>query len=81
MHINDTMQETLSLSDRFGLSVNFGHPDKETYIEIVTGLADKYSIDYDREKLIADAERWAIGRGGRSPRCALQFISSVLGRE
>ena len=76
----DTMQETLSLSDRFGLSVNFSKPDKQAYIDIVLGLADELHIDYDREKLVSEAETWAISRGGRSPRCARQFISSVLVR-
>ncbi len=80
MHRNDTMQETLSLSDRFGLSVNFSKPDKQAYIDIVLGLADELHIDYDREKLVSEAETWAISRGGRSPRCARQFISSVLVR-
>ena len=78
MHINDTVQETLSLFDRFGLAVNFSKPDKDTYLEIVTGLADKNIKSYDKEKLIRDAERWAIARGGRSPRCAKQFISNIM---
>ena len=78
MHRNDTMQETLSLSDRFGLSVNFSKPDKQVYIDIVLGLADELGIEYDRTRLINEAESWAISRGGRSPRCARQFISSVL---
>ncbi len=78
MHRNDTMQETLSLSDRFGLSVNFSKPDKQVYIDIVLGLARENGIETDESSLIRDAEMWAVGRGGRSPRCARQFISSLL---
>lgn len=78
LHRNDTMQETLSLSDRFGLSVNFSKPDKETYLEIVRGLAKEHGLYCDMDKLLRDAEQWAIVRGGRSPRCALQFIRSAM---
>ena len=77
MHRNDTMQETLSLSDRFGLSVNFSKPGKDEYLAIVASLADEYGIDVDRDKLFSDAEQWALARGGRSPRCARQFSASV----
>ena len=78
LHRNDTVQETMSLYDRFGLAVNFGQPDKEAYLEIVAGLAKKYNVNIN-ESLIKEAEKWAIMRGGRSPRCALQFISSIMG--
>lgn len=78
MHRNDTMQETLSLSDRFGLSVNFSKPDKEVYLNIVLHLAEENNISIPKDILLKDAEQWAILRGGRSPRCARQFISYVL---
>lgn len=77
MHLNDTIQESLSLSDRFGLSVNFSKPDKEQYLEIVKNLAKEKQLDISVEELEKGAERWAIQRGGRSPRCAVQYISSV----
>ncbi len=73
----DNMQETLSLSDRFGLAVNFGNPDKKEYLEIVFALADRAGIDKSPEELATLAERFALGRGGRSPRCAKQFIESL----
>lgn len=77
LHRNDTIQESLSLSDRFGLSVNFMKPDKAVYLEIVRGLADEYGIYTDTTGLEIAAEKFALERGGRSPRCARQFISSV----
>lgn len=77
IHRRDNMQETLSLSDRFGLSVCFGNPDKKEYLEIVFALADKQGIEYDSEKLSVLAERFALGKGGRSPRCAKQFVESL----
>lgn len=75
MHRNDTIQETLSLSDRFGMSVNFSKPDKEQYLEIVISLAKERQLDISIDELSANAERWAIQRGGRSPRTAKQFIA------
>ena len=77
LHRNDTMQETLSLSDRFGLSVGFSKPDKETYLMIVRSLALERNIDKDPEALVREAEKWALLRGGRSPRCARQFIAAL----
>ena len=77
LHRNDSMQETLSLSDRFGLSINFGKPDKNEYLKIVFSLADDINDEEYEERLAASAEKWALERGGRSPRCARQFIAAV----
>lgn len=74
----DNMQETLSLSDRFGLAVCFSNPDKKEYLDIVYSLADKAGLDYDKNDLGVKAETFALGRGGRSPRCAKQFVESLL---
>ena len=77
LHRNDTIQESLSLSDRFGLSVNFSIPNKDVYINIVKTLANKKGLDIDDYLLIEKAERWALQKGGRSPRTAKQFINSL----
>ena len=47
VHFNDTMQELLSLSERFGIQLTFSRPDKATYLDIVHNLADKQGIIYD----------------------------------
>ena len=78
VHRNDTMQELLSLSARFGLSIQFGKPDKKLYLEIVRELAQKKHIMVETEKLEIDAEAFALRRGHRSARCAEQFIDSLL---
>ena len=77
IHINDTIQETLSLSDRLGLSVSFTKPSKEQYLEIVFALAREKQLMVGIDELTEKAERFAIERGGRSPRCARQFISAL----
>ena len=77
VHQSDTVQEELSLSDRFGLSVNFMNPDKASYLDIVLKIASDRDFSFDEEELLNGAEQWARRRGGRSPRCAKQYIDFV----
>ncbi len=77
VHRGDTVQESVSLSDRFGISLTFLLPDKQHFLEIVGQMADDNGIVVDRDRLLAAAERWAIQRGGRSPRYARQFMIDV----
>ena len=72
IHANETMQEQISLSDRFSLSVGFFKPGKEKYLDIVHALALQHGIK-DVANIDLLAERHALERGGRSPRVARQF--------
>ena len=78
VHFNDTMQELLSLSERFGIQLTFNRPDKAVYLDIVHNLADKQGIEYDVEKLDASAEKFALKRGTRSARAAKQFVDGIV---
>lgn len=78
VHRNDTMQEKLSLSERFGLVVYFGKPNKQLYLKIVSELAQRNKIDIDKHTLEIRAEEFALRRGNRSARCAEQFIKSLI---
>lgn len=78
VHLNDTLQEMTSLSERFGIHVTFSRPDKVTYLDIVHKLADDAGIDYDPADLDRVAERYALRRGGRSARGARQFVDALL---
>ena len=78
IHRNETIQEMISLSDRFGIHVSFYKPDKRTFLDIVRYLADAEGIDADDDALEAEAERFALERGGRSARLARQFIDFKL---
>lgn len=77
LHPADLKEEQLSLSDRFGLTVIFSTTDKPKYLSIVRQLAEKYAVTMPTDKLESLAERWAIIKGGRSPRRAEQFINLV----
>ena len=74
LHLNDTMQETMSLAARFGLAITFQKPDKDEYLSIVKSLANQYGIDMNEEELCKKAEAHAIRKNGRSPRTAKQFV-------
>ena len=74
LHINDTMQETMSLAARFGLSITFSKPARDLYLEIVKSLAEEYGVDLPEEELFRRAEAFAIRQNGRSPRTAKQFL-------
>lgn len=78
VHVRDTMQEIVSLSERFGIHLSFSKPDKKTYLNIVHHLADCMGIEYDEAKLDAAAERFALSRSSRSARAAKQFADSLL---
>ena len=78
VHRNDTLQETLSLSARFGLRVNFSRPDKKAYVTIATELARSKGITLSDDELALKAEQFAISSGnGRSARTAKQFVAGL----
>ena len=75
------MQEIISLSERFGIQVTFQKPNKETYLGIVRHLAEEKGIKMNTNELELLAERFALGRGGRSARAATQFIDGLLAKQ
>ncbi|PZO42664.1 MAG: AAA+ family ATPase [Pseudanabaena frigida] len=70
----DTMQEKLSLSDRFGLTLTFLQADQEIYLKIVHHLAKRAGIDLLDDDLNFRALQWATRNNGQSGRTAHQFI-------
>lgn len=81
VHRNDSMQETLSLSARFGLRVNFSKPDKKSYVRIVQDLAAQHGINIDSDALALKAEQFAMQGSGRSPRTARQFVNQLINEQ
>lgn len=78
VNTRDNMQESLSLSDRFGLAVCYSIPGKKEFVDIVCALARQKGINMSDEELEKGAERFALSRGGRSPRCAKQYVESLF---
>lgn len=74
----DMVQETVSLSARFGLTITYLKSDREGYAHIVCELAHRAGIEMDTEALTTAAEAFAIRGGGRNPRTAKQFVNMLI---
>ena len=76
----ETVEEKVSLSDRFGLWLGFHHCSQDDYLAMVHGYAKHFRLDAPASRLEADALEWATTRGSRSGRTAWQFIQDLAGR-
>jgi hypothetical protein len=80
MHRSDTMQEKLSLVNRFGVTINYSKPSQKEYFDIVINLARRAGIDMSDEELKAEANKWELSHGGISGRTAQQFVYYLEGK-
>ncbi|MBD8973437.1 MAG: ATP-binding protein [Clostridiales bacterium] len=81
LHRSDTMQEKLSLVNRFGVTINFSRPNQKEFFHIVTELAAREpSITLSEEELCAEANKWELSHAGISGRTAQQFINYLAGK-
>lgn len=81
LHRNDTVQEKLSLVNRFGVSINYSKPTQKEYFQIVCELAKKYdTITLSDKELCQEANKWELSHGGISGRTAQQFINYLAGK-
>ena len=76
IHERDERDDALALADRFGLTLGFHPADKDTYLAIVTELVAPLGLAFEHEEAMA----FAIQRGNRSGRTALQFATEIAGR-
>ncbi len=76
----ESVEEKVSLSDRFGLWLGFHGLDQETYVSIVDGYARRFGLDLPAAELRAEAIAWAQARGARSGRVAWQYVQDLAGR-
>lgn len=79
VHGQDTMQEKLSLADRFGIVLIFRTPDREQYLEIARTPAAQAGVDLEPADLEERALRWAAWHGGLRGRSARQFVEQLSG--
>ena len=77
----EAIEEKVSLSDRFGLWLGFHSCDQETYLNIVTGYCNAYSLNMDISELRSEALEWQATRGSRSGRVAWQYFLDLAGRK
>lgn len=80
LHRCETIEEKLSLVNRFGLSIGYFKPSRREFDEMVVALAARYpEITMDREQLISEAHKWEMLGGGISGRTAQQFVDHIRG--
>ena len=77
---SESVEEKVSLSDRFGLWIGFHNISQEIYLDIVIAYINEYKIPIEKEKLKSEALEWSITRGARSGRVAWQFIQDIAGK-
>lgn len=79
LHRSDTIEEKLSLVNRFGCQISYSKPSQKEFFDIVIGLARKNNVKMTDEELMAEANKWELSQGGISGRTAQQFINYCLG--
>ncbi len=82
IHKSDTMEEKLSLVNRFGVTISYSKPTPKEFYDIVIGLARRAGITNDKmddNTLKAEANKWELSHGGLSGRTATQFVNYLLG--
>lgn len=79
IHRSDTMEEKLSLVNRFGCQICYSKPTQQEYFEIVLQLAKRSGLDMTNEELRSEANKWELSHGGISGRTAQQFVNYCLG--
>ena len=81
IHPGEAVEESVSLSDRFGLWLGFHTCDQQTYFDMIEGYVKRHGIDVQPEELKAAAIEWSMTRGARSGRVAWQFVQDLAGRK
>ena len=81
LHPGETVEEKISLSERFGLWLSFYPFKQDDYLDIVGHWLHSFGLDGAQvEAARAEALRWALQRGSRSGRVAWQFAKDYAGK-
>ncbi len=82
LHLNETIEEKISLSERFGIWLSFHPFNQDQYIKIVNYWLKKLGNDTDNnDAVIKKSLKWALERGSRSGRSAWQFAKDWTGQQ
>ena len=79
MHKSDTMEEKLSLVNRFGVTICYSKPSQKEYFNIAIELAKRAGITLSDDEIRAEANKWELSHGGISGRTAQQFVNYLAG--
>jgi len=75
----DSTNESISLSDRFGLILHYSMPSQEEYLQIIDHELRKAGVRLSPEELRLEGLRWEMEHSGRNGRIANQFVKWYLG--
>ena len=77
---DDSLNETISLSDRFGLIIHYYAPTQAEYLEIIRHMLKKNGVELEGDELRIEGLRWEMSHSGRNGRTAQQFVNYYLGQ-
>ena len=80
MHKSDTMEEKLSLVNRFGVTINYSKPSQKEFFNIAVELCRRAGVTMSDEEIKAEANKWELSHGGISGRTAQQFANYLAGQ-
>ena len=75
----DSANESISLSDRFGLILHYSTPSQDEYLQIIDHELRKAGVQLSKEELRLQGIRWEMEHSGRNGRIANQFVKWYLG--
>ena len=81
MHKSDTMEEKLSLVNRFGVTINYSKPSQKEFFNIAVELCRRAGVTMSDEEIKAEANKWELSHGGISGRTAQQFANYLAGQQ
>jgi len=76
----ETVEEKVSLSDRFGLWLGFHRCSQDEFLAMVEGYVKHFRIPIAPDDMRREALEWATTRGARSGRVAWQYVQDLAGR-
>ncbi len=76
----ETVEEKVSLSDRFGLWLGFHRCSQDEYLDMVEGYLAHFRVPAQGDEMRREALEWATTRGARSGRVAWQYVQDLAGR-
>ena len=79
IHHSEAIEETISLSDRFGLWLSFHSLTQNQYLAVVEHWLQEYGVKQSQIEYRELALRWALQRGSRSARIGNQFARDYAG--
>ena len=80
MHKSDTIEEKLSLVNRFGVTINYSKPSQKEYFDIALQLCRRLGVTLSDDEIKAEANKWELSHGGISGRTAQQFANYLAGQ-